>query len=166
MAMYLTPMKGLGCRSGSQLLYAILATVIWLFAAMSGILAHNFATSPRTTRLQKATRVLSIALRKIAKALAALNVAWIFISSFFQFSNFESRCYCVTVALTLGSKARGPLVMTAGQLEEGQSYWVGGISMASGIALVFVIAISVLMKQPRAGAPQRKSYGGHHDKQP
>jgi hypothetical protein len=38
---FISSPSGLGCHSGSQLLYAVLSTVIWLFSAMSGMLAHN-----------------------------------------------------------------------------------------------------------------------------
>jgi hypothetical protein len=81
-------------------------------------------------------------------------------STFFQFSNFESCCYCKTVCLTLGSKAYGTLVETVGQLEEAKTgYWVRGITMA-GTALAFMVAVNILLKQPepRREASQKK-YG-------
>jgi hypothetical protein len=171
MSSYLTPTRGeiitsdimqssssagLGCYSGSQLLYAMLSTVTWLFSAMSGMLTHNFAASPRPTSLQRVTGRLSIVLRQTAKVVAALNTAWIFVSSFFQFSNLDNRCYCNTVAFGLGGKSYGALVETAEQLEVAKSYWVGGIAVASGVALIFVIIINVLMKRPQLGASQRR----------
>ena len=69
-----------------------------------------------------------------------------------QFSNLNNCCYCNTVAFGLGKKAWGALVMASEQLNLARSYWAGGIAMASGTALVFVITINVLMKKPQAAA--------------
>ena len=38
---YLTPTKGIGCRSGAYLLYGINATVVWLLLAMSSLFSHS-----------------------------------------------------------------------------------------------------------------------------
>ena len=41
MIAYLTPAKGLGCRSGAYLLYGTNATVAWSLLAMSSLLSHS-----------------------------------------------------------------------------------------------------------------------------
>ena len=41
MIAYLTPTKGLGCRSGGYLLYGSTATVSWLLLAMSSLFSHS-----------------------------------------------------------------------------------------------------------------------------
>ncbi|KAM6492327.1 hypothetical protein JOM56_012051 [Amanita muscaria] len=156
MAMYLTPTKGLGCRSGSQLLYGCLSTLTWLCLVLSDVFAHSFAASQNK---RKIIGGFAIALRQTGKLLAAVNTAWIFTSTFLQFTNAESNCYCQTSALGLGSKAYGSLVYTPEQEDAAKLYWAGGIIMASGTALAFIIAINILMKQPIART--RVIHGGY-----
>lgn len=53
MMAYLTPEVGLGCRSGSHLIYGILATFSWVLLACSSLLSH--ATSLRYQEIYAGT---------------------------------------------------------------------------------------------------------------
>lgn len=143
MAMYLTPTIGLGCFSGSLLLYGCVSTLIWLCLVVSGVLAHAASQNTRLRRF-RVFGGLAVALRHTGKLLAAINTAWVFASAFLQFSNAESNCYCKAAALGLGNQAYAIL----GEVPAAKRYWAGGVIMASGTALAFIIAINILRKQP------------------
>ncbi|KIL57578.1 hypothetical protein M378DRAFT_16145 [Amanita muscaria Koide BX008] len=146
MAMYLTPTKGMFGLS------------FWFSTALWMLVNSDLALLASQNK-RKIIGGFAIALRQTGKLLAAVNTAWIFTSTFLQFTNAESNCYCQTSALGLGSKAYGSLVYTPEQEDAAKLYWAGGIIMASGTALAFIIAINILMKQPIART--RVIHGGY-----
>ncbi|KIL62896.1 hypothetical protein M378DRAFT_25351 [Amanita muscaria Koide BX008] len=143
---YLTPTRGLSCWSGSYILYAVLATVVWLLAFISSIFAHIYSTSKASR--SPIFRAFAINLRIVAKIIAGLNAVWVFMFSIFQFTKTYNTCYCNATVLGLGAKAYVVLTFTAAQMTTiTVSYWTAGMLMAAGTAGVFIVAFNIL-KQP------------------
>ncbi|KAM6492620.1 hypothetical protein JOM56_012344 [Amanita muscaria] len=144
LSQYMTPTIGLSCWSGSHLLYAILATVVWLLAFVSSIFAHIHSTSKVMTSIW----ALAITLRMAAKFIAGLNAAWVFAFTILQFTNTYNTCYCNSSVLGLGTKAYAVLTYSTAQMATVISWWTVGMFMAAGAACVFVIAFNVLKQLP------------------
>ncbi|KAF8218251.1 hypothetical protein K438DRAFT_21902 [Mycena galopus ATCC 62051] len=113
---FFTPTIGLGCRSGSYLIYGVLSTLVWIMLVISSVLAHysTFTVSVKGrylhTRSTRIAGVLSIWLRRLGKILASLNAVWIILACLLQFGSFFDRC-CDVAALN--------------------SPWIGGVALAS-----------------------------------
>lgn len=126
-----TPTKGLGCRSGAYLLYAVTGTVIWLLMVLSSFLSYHAATSrslatvPRTITSPRIAEMLSTALRRIGKTLAILNATWIVVVCVFQFASFFDRCYCNSSVLGLGKTAYDVINFTASDVHAMKAAWIG-----------------------------------------
>jgi len=148
MAMFFTPTKGLGCRSGAYLLYGINSTLIWLFCVLSSILAHCYKESKKGTATSTFIWGASLALRHTAKTLAACNAVWLFLSAIFQFTNLDDTCWCNSSKLSLHSKAYTVITYTDPLLTSIKTAWAGGLAMTFFTAGLFLIALNVLRKRP------------------
>ncbi|KAF8621770.1 hypothetical protein AX15_007507 [Amanita polypyramis BW_CC] len=149
MAMYYTPTKGVGCRAGSHMLYGFLSTLVWALSVVSSVLAHAYTTSRQHNTTSSVIRSFSVALRHIAKSIAALNAIWLFLSAVFQFSNLSNSCWCNSTVLTLG-KNRGYTVIDYPETfaKDIKNAWVGGLVMSFLTAALFVLVINLLKKHP------------------
>ncbi|KAM6492618.1 hypothetical protein JOM56_012342 [Amanita muscaria] len=143
---YMTPARGLGCRSGSYLLYATLATVVWLLAFVSSIFVHVHSTFKASR--SPIFRALAINLRIVAKIIAGLNAVWVFVFTILQFTKTYNTCYCNASVLGLRTKAYVVLTFTAAQMTTIISYWTAGMLMAASTAFVFIVAFNVLNQPP------------------
>ncbi|KAE9388401.1 hypothetical protein BT96DRAFT_1004229 [Gymnopus androsaceus JB14] len=152
-----TPTRGLGCRSGSYLLYAVVSTIVWALLIFANILSHYSTfdcSSPdlRDTRRHYA-RVdlagsLSIVIRRFGKTLAAVNAVWILAACIFQFSSFYDRCWCDSSVLGLGAKAYNVVNLTNEDIDTMRATWIGGVILASGAAAIYVAFINVFIDPP------------------
>lgn len=116
LTMVFTPIKGLGCRSGSYILYGTLSTLIWMMLLASSFLNHYCSTRSSHNNAPRPVpsifcsfsmaELISIFLRRIAVFLASVNSSWLFVLSIFQFTHVFNNCYCNSNIL---SGARGPL---------------------------------------------------------
>ena len=89
---------------------------------------------------------MSIGLRRIGKVLAACNAFWIVALCIFQFSNLYRTCYCDSGVLMWGTKkAYMVLEITINDAGGMLSAWLGGIGLAIGSALVFVIFVNIFI---------------------
>ena len=61
-------------------------------------------------------------------------------------------CYCNSSALGLGQNAYVILKFTSADQAVTKLYWIGGMLMASGTSLIFIIAINLLRKEPELRA--------------
>ncbi|KIL62888.1 hypothetical protein M378DRAFT_107865 [Amanita muscaria Koide BX008] len=146
---YLTPTIGLGCWSGSYLLYATLATFVWFLAFVSSIFAYIYSTSKASrSSLMRLFGALAIILRMAAKIIAGLNAAWVFVFTILQFTNTYNTCYCNSSVLGLGTKAYAILSFSSAQMTTVISYWTEGMLMALGTAFLFIAAFNVLKQSP------------------
>ena len=139
---------GLGCRSGSYLLYAAISTLVWLLLIASSILSHYVTTTSRpvSDSLPRTARLTSIGLRRIGKVLAACNAFWIVALCIFQFSNLYRRCYCDSSVLMWGTKKAYMVLETTMNDAAGMiSAWLGGLGLAIGSALIFMIFVNIFI---------------------
>lgn len=105
---YNTPPIGLGCRSGSFLLYGIAGTTVWCLAVISSALSHTvmhhheqqirnptMAVDAATVRSMHRLTVLAIVLRFLAKTIAIANAVWLFSFSILQDIGYFQNCWSV-----------------------------------------------------------------------
>jgi hypothetical protein len=144
---YLTEVRGLGCRSGSYLLYGILATSAHLLLLASVFLSHGamlmyqdmHATNPQLTNLNTRPRSakhemlckLAVATRYLGKTIATINAFWIILSSIFELIGFYESCWCTGTVLGLGERAWVVLFVSGDEMrEEAEPSWIGGLAMS------------------------------------
>lgn len=167
---YNTPVKGLGCRSGSYLIYGGLATVTFFFLVCSMFLSHA-----GMLRLQKQTLstpaadgdgdqdqgqhslrrscsslwckllgISAVILRVAGKLLAIVNAVWLLLSTFFELVGFYESCTCNGMPWWLKEKAWVLLFKTDVDLQmQARGAWMGGIALA--ITLPIIMLISCLL---------------------
>ncbi|CAK5284094.1 unnamed protein product [Mycena citricolor] len=147
---YFTPTIGLGCRSGAYLLYAAVATLIWVIFVISSFLAHYATTVPETSRVYSFVATLAVFLRRLGKVLATLNAAWIFTAFFLQFGNFFDRCYCNSDALGLGKRAHVVMTLLGPDISAMRGAWIGGVALGIVGSILFWAFINLMLVEPLA----------------
>ena len=154
---WFTPTKGLGCRSATYLLYAVLSTIVWILLVTSSILTHYYTTSIPARRNDghieyhwstKAVKHLSIILRCLGKAIAAFNSIWIILSCLFQFGGFFDRCYCNSSVFWWREHAYNVISLVPGDIATIRSAWIGGVCLAAGSAFLYVLFVNVYIDPP------------------
>ena len=139
---------GLGCRSGSFLLYGVTSTAIWIMLVLAHFLSH-FATTPLRNDLpSQAAKKLSIFLRRLGKVFALFNAIWIVVLCIFQFSKFFDRCWCNSSVLWWGNRAFTTIQYDTMELSRMKRAWVGGVMLAMGSASVYTGYLYMLLKLP------------------
>jgi hypothetical protein len=149
----LTEVRGLGCRSGSYLIYGILATSAHILLLTSVFLSHHVMLicqgDPRTRRREPRRRQsgvahndprsfhvkwigrLAVFMRFCGKSLAVINAIWIILSSVFELIGFYNSCWCTSASLGMREKAWVVLFVNGDKLrEEAQASWIGGLFMS------------------------------------
>lgn len=155
----LIALTGLGCRSASYLLYAVLATIVWILLVTSSILTHyytNVTNEYDTYNFKhnhidwptRATKRLSIIFRYLGKVLAAFNANWILLACMFQVTNFYDRCFCNSSVFWLRDHAYNVILIGTGDVSAIKDTWIGGAFMAAGSAVVYVLFIYVYINPP------------------
>ncbi|KAF5366295.1 hypothetical protein D9758_005799 [Tetrapyrgos nigripes] len=151
---FLTPTRGLGCRSTSYLAYASLSTVAWALFLLSSILSHYSSSgidldleNGRHRRFRSSIAVqVSIALRLLGKIIATINAVGIIVTNIFQISGFFDRCYCNSSAMSLGvAKAYNVIMLGGSEISSLRGVWIGGTVLALGSAGMFVLVLDLLI---------------------
>jgi len=150
-----TPTTGLGCRSGSYILYGIVSTMIWLALLLSSYLAHCAETwcsgvpDPGFNSANLA-KGLATFLRRLSVFAAGCNALGIVLACVFQFSNFYSTCYCNSSVLGRGSKAAYSILATGNfGYDQMKGGWIGGVVLAGGCASVFLFSLHLVLEPSR-----------------
>jgi len=143
-AAWFTPTQGLGCRSGSYLVYAALSTVVWMLLLASSILTHYYTITTYGLRAH-AAKHFSIFFRLLGKFIAAFNAIWIVLVNMLQFGGFFDRCYCNSNVLSLRDRAYNVIAMMPGDVSVIKSAWVGGVCMAAGSVIVYTLFVNVFI---------------------
>jgi hypothetical protein len=147
---WFTPTIGLGCRSGSYLVYAGASTVIWILLVISSILTH-FLTSPTSriwsvneqwSRLRSFVRLVAITCRRLGKLIAAANAIWIVVACTLQLSGFFNQCYCNSNVPWLGGRAYNIISSSSSLLR----LWICSLLLAWGSAGLFVGFVNLFTK--------------------
>lgn len=148
---YQTDVKGLGCRSGSYLLYGVVGTVSFFLLFASVLFSHvamvahqqrtadmeNPEQTPSMSGSEGALRFFAVATRLFGRALAIVNTIWIILSSLWELVGFYDSCWCEGTVLSKGGAAWVVLFRTAEELRErAEGPWAGGIAMSCVVAFL------------------------------
>jgi len=145
------PTRGIGCRSGSYLIYGLTSTLVWILLVVSSILAHystftlDLKGKSMHTKSTRIAGILSSILRRSAKILASINAIWIILACLLYFGNFFDRCWCNSCALYLGNRAYSVIELLPEDVAALNTLSMGGVSLASGCAILFVGFVSILV---------------------
>lgn len=138
---------GLGCRSGSYILYAGISTLVWMMMVASSILTHHVTVIPphlpHPLLTDASTRIaegISVLLRRLGKLLATCNAIWIIVACIFEFSNVFDRCFCNSSVFgrgrhafdTVPSSDNIPAILLM------KNWRIGGVVLALGSAFSFI----------------------------
>jgi len=147
-----TPTTGLGCRSGSYILYGAVSTMIWLALLISSYLAHyakvlndNGEIPPRFNSADLA-QGLATFLRRLSILAAGCNTLSIVLACVFQFSNFYSTCYCNSSVLGRGSLHAYNIISAGYDYGHMEAAWIGGIVLAGGCVAVFLLFLHLMLE--------------------
>ncbi|KAJ7136656.1 hypothetical protein C8R44DRAFT_868783 [Mycena epipterygia] len=143
---YNTPAVGLGCRSGSYLIYGIAATVSWAMLVVSHLFSHafmqRFEHDPERPRKgvipMGALAGLAVSTRLTGKAIAISNALWLIASSVLEDIGTFQTCWCQTVAFQYHANGWTPVFKGAADLRAtAGGIWIGGF--------IFSIAVCVMV---------------------
>ncbi|KDR69054.1 hypothetical protein GALMADRAFT_77750, partial [Galerina marginata CBS 339.88] len=153
---WFTPTVGLGCRSGSYILYGLLSTLAWMLLLMSSVLTYYSTRHPARSFKQHSFRALrsrlarwlAIFLRRSGKLVAITNAVWVVSTGMVQFSSFYDRCYCNSSVLWLGKNAYDVINLTHDDAVSMRAAWIGGFSLAAAVAAIFSGFVSLYVDPP------------------
>ncbi|KAH0427528.1 hypothetical protein CcaCcLH18_09593 [Colletotrichum camelliae] len=147
-----TVVKGLGCRSGSYLIYGVLSTAACIFLLISAALSHVTMREYERKRFEEGRenqlgpgahicRVFAVFFRLIGWFLLVANTIWLLLISIWELIGFFDSCYCASTELS--KKEAGWILLFKGTdalKEDAQAAW--GVGIGLGFVLIFV-AIAV-----------------------
>ncbi|KAM7188658.1 hypothetical protein V8F33_010523 [Rhypophila sp. PSN 637] len=175
---YLTDVKGVGCRSGSYLVYGIAGTLAFCLLFVStlfshaAVLSHNAATVELATRkppensgteeqAEEAARpcpyagstiwaLLAVSTRMSGQVIAIGNASWIILSSLWELIGFYDSCWCEGTVLSAGEHAWVVLFKQAVDLRErAEGPWAGGVTMSILVCFISWGVFVLLCKDVR-----------------
>ena len=148
-----TPTTGLGCRSGSYILYGAISTMIWLALLLSGYLAHyaklrrDRNTSGSGYNSATVAEGLATFLRRLSIVAAACNTLCIVLACVFQFSDFYSTCYCNSSVLGRGGQHAYNVIATGYDYSQMKGAWIGGVVLAAGCVALFLFFLHLILER-------------------
>ncbi|KAF7365133.1 hypothetical protein MVEN_00384600 [Mycena venus] len=149
---YFTPTVG---ESASYLLYAAVATVIWVIMVISSVITHHATIYPEYLNLSQQRRrerrgaaLIAVFLRRLAKCLATCNAVWILAAFLMQFGNFYDRCYCNAAVIGFGKRAHEVMTLNGNDISAMRAAWIGGVVLAVVGSALFWGFIQVFIDPP------------------
>ncbi|KAJ7500868.1 hypothetical protein B0H11DRAFT_1855744 [Mycena galericulata] len=127
---YNTPSVGLGCRSGSYLIYGIASTASWVLLVTSALFSHA-----AMQRLEKkpdrkdvgGLAAMAVVIRLLGKTIAISNAAWLIASTVMEDIGTFQTCWCQTDAAQYGENGWTPVFKNASALSStAGGIWIGG----------------------------------------
>ncbi|KAF7344030.1 hypothetical protein MVEN_01692500 [Mycena venus] len=150
---YSTPAVGLGCRSGSYLIYGVAATISWLLLVISSIASHAFMQRLEEDphREDIATKILgglAVGTRLTGKAIAICNASWLIASSVMEDIGTFQTCWCQTDAFQYHDNGWTPVFKSASDMRSAaQGIWLGGFLWSIAVCL---FAAAIFTYDPRS----------------
>ena len=147
-----TPTTGLGCRSGSYILYGTISTMIWLVLLLSSYLAHHAKLRHDSGVPRSGMNSVTVAeglatfLRRLSILAAGFNTLGIVLACVFQFSNFYSTCYCNSSVLGRGVQHAYNIIAAGYNFNHMKGPWIGGIVLAGGCVFVFLFFLHLMLE--------------------
>ncbi|KAJ7124225.1 hypothetical protein C8R44DRAFT_875283 [Mycena epipterygia] len=141
---YNTPTVGLGCRSGSYLIYGIGATMSWAILVFSHLVSYAFMQRlehdperPWTGVMSTLAALALFITRFIGKAIAISNALWLFVSSILEDLGTFNTCWCETAAFQYGEKRWTPVFKGPMDLREtAGGIWIGGFILSIVVSIL------------------------------
>ncbi|KAF8797494.1 hypothetical protein BYT27DRAFT_7237245 [Phlegmacium glaucopus] len=150
-AVWFTPTRGLGCRSASYLVYAVLSTVVWMLLVTSSILTHYYTARRHDDRVihhwsTRAAKYFSITFRCLGKVIAASNAIWLVLSGLLHFTNSFNTCYCNSNILWLPQdRAYVVMWLSPDDVVLIKVAWVVSVCMAAASAVLYIQFINYIL---------------------
>ena len=148
-----TPTIGLGCRSGTYILYGCLSTLIWLMLMLSSYLAHLAKVRHDRGNLSRfrfnsvtIARGFANFLRRLAVFGAFSNTFCIILAGVFQFSDFYSTCYCDSSVLGRGVQNAYVIIAPGYDFVPVRKAWIGALALASGSVGLFLLCLYFMLE--------------------
>ena len=148
-----TPTSGLGCRSGSYLLYGVVSTMVWLALLLSSYLAHYAKARHDSGVLQVSgfnsanlARGLATFLRRLSIFVAGCNALFVILVCVSQFSNFYSTCYCNSSVLGRGSELAYNIIAAGYDYDGTEAAWIGSVVLAGGCVILFLLFLHLILE--------------------
>ncbi|KAK1564022.1 uncharacterized protein LY79DRAFT_169789 [Colletotrichum navitas] len=132
---YETVVKGLGCRSGSYVIYGVLATASCAAMLLSAWASHftmrGYQYAQRTTAYLQFCGAVAVVTRLLGQFLLIGNTIWLLAISIFELIGFFDSCYCSGTELSKGLEHGWILLFkNADALKSNaQGAWKTGIGM-------------------------------------
>jgi hypothetical protein len=128
---YRTPSVGIGCRSGSYLIYGIAATISWFILVLSHLLSHaamqRLERNPDRKIAIRILGALAVGTRLLGKLIAICNAMWLVASSVMEDIGFFQTCWCQTDAYQYHMSGWTPVFKGQEDLRTvAQGTWFGG----------------------------------------
>jgi hypothetical protein len=150
---YLTPTQGLGCRSGSYVLYGIFGTLAWATLVISAMISH--AVMVREQGGNRGWRysilcALAVLTRMFGKTVVVINAVWLILSSLFRYIGMFENCWCQGCELSLGVNGWIMLFKSSADLaDSASSQWGGGIAMSIIVCVIAFMFFYLACKENR-----------------
>jgi hypothetical protein len=161
---YLTPMKGLGCRSGGYLFYGGLGTIAWLFLVIGQFLSHEVMLRYQAAHIEDPDKALhrdsnihtnardpdlcqrefmhsllcglAVSFRYVGKTICIINTLWLIVSSLFEFIGAYDNCWCQGNAFSMRDRGWIALFKNHADLAAASKLpWGGGLIMSILVCL-------------------------------
>ncbi|KAF7326757.1 hypothetical protein MVEN_02594700 [Mycena venus] len=143
---YETPAVGLGCRSGSYLIYGVGATVSFILLVFSSLVSHaymqRFEPNPRSAdwTSMRCLGGLAVLTRLMGTGIAIANAAWLIASSIMEDIGTFETCWCETDAFQFHENGWTPVFKNATDLRAAAgTIWIGGFLWSVVISVVVSI---------------------------
>ena len=148
---YFTPMRGFGCRSGSYLVYGLVATGSLFFLVLSMVLSHqamrlyqhqrdvsnNPAQPASLTWGHWSVCALANATRFVGKFLAMANAIILLLIAVFEFCGFFDNCWCKSCYPQYKEGGFAVLFRSDGDYQAiAKGAWIGGILLATFVSII------------------------------
>ena len=148
-----TPTTGLGCRSGSYILYGAVSTVVWFALLLSSYLAHCSKAwrNGRTPRsgLDPITVAEGLAtfLRRLSIFVAGCNTVCVILACVLEFSNYYDTCYCNSSVLGRGAQRAYSLIIAKDpEYHDARTAWAGGFVFAGACVTSYLFFLSLMLE--------------------
>ncbi|KAF7364269.1 hypothetical protein MSAN_01086700 [Mycena sanguinolenta] len=138
---YYTRPVGLGCRSGSYLIYGVAATISWLLLVLSQFLSHEVMQQLERNPLQRSPHKtwMAVVTRVVGKAIAIANAGWLIALSFIAETGIFKTCLCQSNSFQYHAGAWIVLFKGGGRL----GLWLGGFTFSIVVGLLTAVIFNV-----------------------
>ena len=148
---WFTPMRGFGCRSGSYLVYGLVATGSLYFLVLSMVLSHqamrlyqhqrrganNATQAPPLTWGHWSVCALANATRFVGKFLAMANAVILLLIAIFEFCGFFDNCWCKSCYPQFKEGGFAVLFRSDSDYQTiAKGAWIGGILLATFVSVI------------------------------